>query len=191
MAKTIAASFDTIDLGEYALIGSEITFDAAPTDSQGLNKFLNRVCSTRAKVHATRSWSDASTLTHPFLTTTSGSYVVRNEYLITPRRHVKYLTVWCNGAAQVAGTGLVKVAVMENDETTEFSSKEFTFTGTWNVNNEQTTSAGDLVLRQPTAPDTVGVKQLIQVSTKVGTATNFDLRMLTIKDEVIVLADMP
>lgn len=172
MAKTLPAALDTVGADEFAAVASPIVYDGGG-GLQTVNRQHNRLTAVRNKEHVTQSW-----IATGMRDSVGGGFTVRLAYRITPRRHTPRLRVRVNAACDLAGsTGDVRI-------TTPAAAVTFNFAGVWAPGNEQSATVACTDTQPPT-------RQLVTVEINLTGGNWIDLRRLLIRDDTLVLGDMP
>lgn len=174
MAKTLNANFGELDAGERTFAGKPVIFDGAEAGWRELNRNHSWLLANRVKTRHVNQWwpAGASGLRE----TGSGAYSDRLNFRITPRRHVVRLKVWANCDTDGAN-GKMRVSIGATN-------LDFNFAGAHSVLNVQT---GTIAVTGGTPPTT----DLVVVRFDADLSTFIDLRWLYIRDDALVLGDLP
>lgn len=172
MAKTLPVALDTVGPAEFAHVGSPIVFDGGG-GQQTVNQQHNRLLAVRSKEHVTQSWIAAD-----IREAAGAGWVTVLDYRITPRRHIPRLLIRVNAACDAAlSTGDVRI-------TTPAAAVTFNFAGVWSPANEQSATVACTNTQPPT-------RQRVTVELQRTAGNWIDLRRLLIRDDTLVLGDLP
>lgn len=171
MPKTLPANYTPGDAALLARVASDIVYDGAG-GSQVLNQNHNWLVAHRIRSHVAQSWITTG------VRSAAGAFNIHLSYRMTPRRHVPRFMIRVNADCSGAGLGgEVRVSSPAGVQT-------FVFNGVMTAAGEQSAA----IACTNTIPPTT---QLVTVELRVTTAAWIDLRRLAIRDDDLVVGDLP